>query len=82
MKTVSFDDEAYDILRGLKTSPKESFSDVVKKHFGRRGGLDASFGGWSEKTAAEIARLRAETEDAFGWTTANGKRPRSKGGKR
>jgi predicted CopG family antitoxin len=79
MKTVSFDDEAYEILRGLKTSPKESFSDVVKKHFGRRKGLDASFGGWAEKSPEELARLARETEDAFGWTTADGSRPPRKG---
>lgn len=81
MKTVTFDDEAYEILKGLKSSPGESFSDVVKKHFGRRNGLEASFGAWSHMSDEDAARLRAETDDAFGWTTADGKRPTRKGAK-
>lgn len=80
MKTVRLDDEAYEILKGLKSSPNESFSDVVKKHFGRRNGLDASFGAWAEKPNEEAQRLRAETDDAFGWTTADGKRAPKKRG--
>lgn len=82
MKTVSFDDEAYEILKGLKSKPGESFSDVVKKHLGRRNGLDASFGAWADRSEAEIARLRVETDAAFGWvgkgkTSATRKRQRS-----
>ena len=65
MKTVSFDDEAYTLLKGAKITPKESFSDVVKRHFGQRKGLEASAGGWSDMTDEEVRRLRRDTIEAF-----------------
>lgn len=68
MKTVSFDDDAYTLLKGAKLSPSESFSDVVKRHFGARRPLADSAGGWSDMTAAEAKRLRREAVDAFGTT--------------
>jgi predicted CopG family antitoxin len=68
MKTVSFDDEAYNLLKGAKVSPSESFSDVVKRQFGARRSLADSAGGWKDVTAEEVARLRKETVEAFGTT--------------
>lgn len=68
MKTVSFDDDAYNLLKGAKSSPAESFSDVVKRHFGVRRTLADSAGGWADVSAAEAKRMRRETVDAFGTT--------------
>jgi predicted CopG family antitoxin len=68
MKTVSFDDDAYDLLKGAKVSPQESFSDVIKRHFGVRRSLADSAGGWADVTDAAVKKLRRETVDAFGTT--------------
>jgi predicted CopG family antitoxin len=65
MKTVTFDDEAYEILRGLKSGPGDSFSDVVKRHFGGAPQLEDSAGGWSDMTDGEVRRLRASTIAVF-----------------
>lgn len=65
MKTVSFDDEAYELLKGAKL-PGESFSDVVKRKFGgRRDGLAASFGSWKDMPPDLYARLKKERADLF-----------------
>lgn len=64
MKTVTFDDEAYELLRGLKISPKDSFSDVVKRHFGaRRATIEDTAGAWSDMTDDEVRALRARAAD-------------------
>lgn len=68
MKTVTFDDEAYNLLKGAKVSPSESFSDVVKRQFGVRRPLADSAGGWSDMREPEVRRLRREAIDAFGTT--------------
>lgn len=65
MKTVSFDDEAYNLLRGAKL-PGESFSDVVKRRFGgRRDAILATAGGWKDMSDAEAEALRQETRGTF-----------------
>lgn len=64
MKTVSFDDEAYRLLKGSKL-PGESFSDVVKRLLGHRRDLGDSAGAWSGMTDEEVEALREETLDAF-----------------
>lgn len=68
MKTVTFDEEAYRLLKGAKVSPAESFSEVVKRHFGVRRSLAASAGGWRDMSAAEAKRLRKQTVETFGST--------------
>ncbi len=69
MKTVTFDDEAYKLLRAAKLTPKESFSHVVKRMLNpRRDALDAAFGAWANMTDEEVRRLREETIEDFGWT--------------
>lgn len=69
MKTVSFDDEAYRLLRGAKRDPKDSFSDVVKRHFGhKREGIAASAGGWADVPEERIERLKRERIEIFGTT--------------
>jgi predicted CopG family antitoxin len=65
MKTVTFDDEAYNLLKGAKLSPQESFSDVVKRHFGRRRSLVETAGAWRDMTAADARALRDESRRAF-----------------
>lgn len=67
MKTVSLDDEAYELLRGAKASRKDSFSSVVKRHFDARAraeDLEASFGAWS-MDEAEAAELRSSVRKGF-----------------
>ena len=34
-KNVTLDDEAYDLLKSLKTSPRDSFSQVVRRNIHR-----------------------------------------------
>ncbi len=67
MKTVTFDEEAYNLLRRAKLTPKESFSQVVKRLAGSRPQWEDSFGGWADKSDDEIKRLRRESIEAFGW---------------
>lgn len=69
MKTVSLDDDAYDLLKGAKVRPTESFSEVVKRHFGaRRGGIEATAGAWADADPDLLVRLKRERLDAFGST--------------
>lgn len=68
MKTVTFDDEAYELLRSAKLTPKESFSHVVKRTLGHKPTLDQSFGAWADMTDEEVKRLRRESVETFGWT--------------
>ncbi|HLF16188.1 MAG TPA: antitoxin VapB family protein [Candidatus Thermoplasmatota archaeon] len=68
MKTVTFDDEAYDLLRGAKASPRESFSRVVKRLMGGRHDLQASAGAWRDMGRSERDALRRESVKAFGTT--------------
>lgn len=68
MKTVTFDDEAYEILRGLKQSSQDSFSDVVKRHLGTRRSIQESAGAWKGLPRARFAEIRKESEAAFGMT--------------
>ncbi|WP_298670061.1 antitoxin VapB family protein [uncultured Methanofollis sp.] len=35
-RTISITDEAYDLLKGLKRSEKDSFSDVIVRHYPRK----------------------------------------------
>jgi len=67
MKTVSLDDEAYDLLRGAKASRRDSFSAVVKRHFSsaaRAEDLQASFGSWT-MTDDEAQALRSSVREGF-----------------
>lgn len=68
MKTVSFDDDAYNLLKGAKLSPDESFSDVVKRSFGVRRPLADSAGGWSDVREGDVKRMRRDAIGAFGTT--------------
>ena len=55
-KTISVDDEAYDLLKTAK-QPDESFSDVVKRTLGAsRPRLSALAGLLSDKEGADLAR--------------------------
>jgi predicted CopG family antitoxin len=67
MKTVSLDDEAYELLRGAKASRRDSFSDVVKRHFDSRAraqDLEASFGTWTMEDG-QAAELRSSVRKGF-----------------
>ena len=65
MKTVRLDEEAYEILAALKIDARDSFSDVVKRHFRRSGSIRASSGTWAETSDMEVAALRRGTLGAF-----------------
>lgn len=65
MKTITLDDEAYRLLAGRKLGHRDSFSRVVKAHFGKLGELRTSAGTWSDMSDREVARLRRETVEAF-----------------
>ena len=65
MKTISLDDEAYRILASLKASRRDSFSQVIKRHFRRSGRLASSAGSWSDVTDDQVRALRRETVDAL-----------------
>ncbi len=67
MKTVSLDDEAYELLRGAKVTRSDSFSAVVKRHFAasaRADDLKASFGSRS-MSDAEAEELRSSVRRSF-----------------
>jgi predicted CopG family antitoxin len=68
MKTVTFDEEAYELLRSAKLSPRESFSHVVKRTLGGRPHWRDSAGAWAHVTDEQVARLRRDSEETFGWT--------------
>lgn len=68
MKTVSFDDDAYNLLKGAKVSPAESFSDVVKRMLGARRSVTDSAGGWADMSDKEAKSIRRETVESFGTT--------------
>lgn len=68
MKTVSLDEEAYRFLKSAKLRQKESFSSVVKRHFGPRRAIEDSAGGWADMSDQEAHDLRRETEKTFGST--------------
>ncbi len=65
MVTVTLDDASYQLLKGAKISRRESFSDVVKRHFGQRPRLAESAGAWYNVRDDEVAAMRQETTDAF-----------------
>lgn len=67
MKTVSFDDEAYNLLKGAKL-PQESFSDVVKRTLGRkRDGIAATAGAWRDEPDP-MPKLKEDRIKTFGTT--------------
>lgn len=69
MKTVSFDDEAYRLLKGARLSSSESFSEIVKRQFGaRRDGLEKTAGAWGRSARRRFQRLKRERLAAFGTT--------------
>ena len=61
MKTVTLDEEAYEILAALKVDTRDSFSKVVKRHFRRSGRIRSSAGSWEDATDDEVAALRQES---------------------
>lgn len=65
MKTVTLDDEAYEILAALKVDTRDSFSKVVKRHFRKSGRIRSSAGSWEDATDHEVAALRQESVAAF-----------------
>lgn len=68
MKTISLDEEAYHVLKGLKLGPQDSFSAVVKRHFGGQPDLEASAGGWGDVPPERLEELRRERTETFGTT--------------
>ena len=65
MKTITLDDEAYQILAALKVDARDSFSKVVKRQFRKSGRIRSSAGSWEDVTDKEVAALRQETRRVF-----------------
>jgi predicted CopG family antitoxin len=65
MKTITLDEEAYYLLVSRKVGSRDSFSRVVKAHFGTIGHLRASAATWADMTRADVERLRRETVRTF-----------------
>ena len=65
MKTITLDEEAYRLLAGRKVGHRDSFSRVVKAHFGKLGELRTSAGTWSGMGDKQVERLRRETLETF-----------------
>jgi len=65
MKTITLDQEAYEILAGLKVDARDSFSKVVKRHFRKSCRIRSSAGSWHDVTDDEVAALRRETVTTF-----------------
>ena len=65
MKTVTLDEEAYEILAALKVDARDSFSKVVKRHFRKSGRIRSSAGSWEDATDDEVAALRQESLAVF-----------------
>lgn len=65
MKTITLDQEAYEILAALKVDTQDSFSKVVKRHFRRSGRIRSSAGSWEDATDDEVAALREESIATF-----------------
>lgn len=61
MKTITLDQEAYEILAALKIDPRDSFSKVVKRHFRKSGRIRSSAGSWDDMSDDEAVALRRET---------------------
>ncbi len=73
MKTVTFDEEAYALLRAARLEPRESFSSVVKRTLGHRPSLDESAGAWASKPASEVKSMRRSTDATFGFAGGGGR---------
>jgi len=65
MKTVTLDEEAYEILAALKIDARDSFSKVVKRHFRKSGRIRSSAGSWEDATDDEVRALRQESIATF-----------------
>lgn len=65
MKTITLDDEAYEILAALKVDRRDSFSKVVKRQFRKSGRIRSSSGTWGDMTDEEVAELREQTVRPF-----------------
>ncbi len=68
MKTITLDDEAYRYLAAAKLHQDESFSSVVRRHFGPRRSVEDSAGGLADMRDKEAHELRQGTEKTFGST--------------
>src|SRR5947208_14493868 len=65
MKTVTLDEEAYEILSALMVDAGDSFSKVVKRHFSKSGRIRSSAGSWKDSTDDEVAALRQGSRVRF-----------------
>ena len=58
-KTITIGEDAYELLKSAKR-PDESFSDTIRRTYGKRKRMEDFFGAWGEELGGEVERAMAK----------------------